>query len=271
MHVLSQYNLYSRLEVCPVKQFKHKNFLFVQKSISKMLGEKRDKSELESVAGVAIYWSVAEVLNSFSKDHFEDLDVPMTKLATNRAVSILTSDKCQLKLQEVWNLLIEIETRLMDEIESHGKFFYIPLVKAQIFDKVEPFGASVSRKFPRLVEDIQEAAKCYACARYTACIFHLMRIMEHGVQRLGRKLQVNIDVDNATWQPILDRVNSAIKPMNHKLRRTQKLAEIAGHLYNVKVAWRNNVMHPKSTYTEEQAENLLGQVALFMQSLAAIV
>jgi hypothetical protein len=59
--------------------------------------------------------------------------------------------------------------------------------------------------------------------------------------------------------------------MDHKKAKTKKLAEIASHLYNVKVAWRNEVMHPKQTYTEEEAEMLLKQVAAFLQGLGNIL
>ena len=34
---------------------------------------------------------------------------------------------------------------------------------------------------------------------------------------------------------------------------TKKYAAISSNLYHVKLAWRNEVMHPKQTYTEEEA------------------
>jgi hypothetical protein len=97
-----------------------------------------------------------------------------------------------------------------------------------------------------------------------------MRVMEHGVQRLGGKLGI-AGVEKLVWQVILDQVNKAISQLPQKESKTQHLAEIASHLYNEKIAWRNEVMHPKSTYTEEEAEILLAQVATFMQTLAKVV
>lgn len=44
----------------------------------------------------------------------------------------------------------------------------------------------------------------------------------------------------------------------------------AGHLYSVKVAWRNEVMHPKQTYTLEQARGIFDSVRIFMVDLAAL-
>jgi hypothetical protein len=143
-----------------------------------------ESSELESLAGNEIYLLAANVIESFSRDHLTDLEMPMTKIASGRAAHILRAPDCQLKVRELWNLLGEVEQRLIDELEGHDKFFYIPLLRAQVFELVEPYGVLVSKKFPNLTEDIQEAGKCYACARYTACVFHLMRVMENGVQRL---------------------------------------------------------------------------------------
>ena len=38
--------------------------------------------------------------------------------------------------------------------------------------------------------------------------------------------------------------------------KTVVLSQTAAHLYNVKVAWRNRVMHPHDVYTLEEAEGL---------------
>jgi hypothetical protein len=42
-------------------------------------------------------------------------------------------------------------------------------------------------------------------------------------------------------------------------------------LYAVKLAWRNEVMHPKVTYTSEEARRVLDAVKAFIEDLAAIV
>ena len=49
------------------------------------------------------------------------------------------------------------------------------------------------------------------------------------------------------------------------------MSQATASLYAVKVAWRNEVMHPKETYTLEEAENLIRLVKGFMQQLAEIV
>lgn len=141
-------------------------------------------------------------------------------------------------------------------------------------DLAEPksplFGVEVESKAPQMSEDIAEAGKCVAFGRYTASVFHLMRVMEIGLQRLGELLGVQL-VTEKNWQNILDEVTKAVKALNQKEARTKTLAEAASHLYAVKVAWRNEVMHPKQTYTQEQAEAIFENVRTFVRDLAGLL
>ena len=66
-------------------------------------------------------------------------------------------------------------------------------------------------------------------------------------------------------------VNKAIKALNPKDRGTVEMSQASANLYAVKLAWRNEVMHPKDTYTLEEADNLIRQVRIFMGKLATIV
>ena len=53
--------------------------------------------------------------------------------------------------------------------------------------------------------------------------------------------------------------------------KTVKMSQASANLYAVKLAWRNEVMHPKDTYTLEEADNLIRQLKIFMEQLATIV
>src|SRR5258708_4695303 len=97
-----------------------------------------------------------------------------------------------------------------------------------------------------------------------------MRIMELGLQSFGTKLGVSL-VQEKNWQNILDEANKNIKGRDHRLPETKTCAESASHLYNVKVAWRNEVMHPKQTYTDEEALAIFNNVRTFIGDLAELV
>jgi hypothetical protein len=149
-------------------------------------------------------------------------------------------------------------------------FFHVPSKQAEYYNQRELFGPDVNAKFPSIEFDTVEAGNCCAFGRGTACVFHLMRIMEVGVQQFGNRLGVKF-ADEKNWQNILDEVNKAIKFLPPKDPITAEMSQASANLYAVKLAWRNEVMHPKDTYTLEEAKNLISQVRLFMQQLAKIV
>jgi hypothetical protein len=149
-------------------------------------------------------------------------------------------------------------------------FLYVDSVKAEFYRDANLFGAKVEDRFPRASGDISEAGKCLALDRPTACVFHLMRVMEVGLQEFSSALGVFFPQDN-NWQAILDHTNKAIKAMDHKQSKTRQYAEAAAHLYNVKVAWRNSVMHPKETYTWDEAKQIFGNVQTFVSDLSALI
>jgi hypothetical protein len=106
--------------------------------------------------------------------------------------------------------------------------------------------------------------------RPTASVFHLMRIMEIGVRRFGDVLGVQLP-DDKNWQNILDEINKAIKALDQKAPLTKKYAGASAHLYNVKLASRNEVMHPKQTYTPDEARRVFDATDAFIRDLANLI
>lgn len=166
--------------------------------------------------------------------------------------------------------LSELLSRIVDEL-GERLFLNVPPTQAELYLQSKPlFGEEVIRVFPQMVEDISEAGKCLALDRSTGCVFHLMRVMELAVQRFGDELGVALAAEQ-NWQVILDQVNAAIRKLNPRDKKTKAYAEAASHLYNVKVAWRNEVMHPKQTYTFGEAQAIFENVKTFTASLAGIL
>lgn len=163
----------------------------------------------------------------------------------------------------------ELYNRLRDALEER-LFVAVPTGMADLYRQQTPlFGEKVDDAFPLSSEDISEAGKCLALGRYTAAVFHLMRVVELGVRHFGDKLGITLTTEK-NWQPILDEINKAIKAMDHKLPQTKAYAATSAHLYNVKIAWRNEVMHPKQTYTEEEARAVFTATRTFIRDLASM-
>jgi hypothetical protein len=53
--------------------------------------------------------------------------------------------------------------------------------------------------------------------------------------------------------------------------RKSSLASAAAHLQSVRLAWRNEVMHPKQTYTRQEAFDIFNASKAFMVQLAELV
>jgi hypothetical protein len=129
-----------------------------------------------------------------------------------------------------------------------------------------PFGHRVEDVFPTSSEEISEAAKCLALQRPTAVVFHLMRAMELAVQRMAQLLGRD-NPESKVWGFILSDIDAEIQKMPKGADRDAWSA-CHTHLYHVKQAWRNDTMHPKTTYTEAQAEVVFDAVKSFMTHLA---
>ena len=172
------------------------------------------------------------------------------------------------------------ESRFMSLRESiHSELKSVWMLKvsaedASLYTEIEPFGPKVANIFSvDCAFDIEEASKCLALGRSIATVFHLMRIMEHGVQHLGLAFNYQMAASKE-WQKILNAINKGVEglpqddPPQKKIK--EKYAEIASHLFQVKMAWRNPVMHPQSKYSPEEAAEIYRDVKRFMMALAEL-
>ncbi|MDH2357053.1 hypothetical protein QCM80_41680 [Bradyrhizobium sp. SSUT112] len=165
-------------------------------------------------------------------------------------------------------------SRIQDELKAQY-FFHLDQRDVPFFADHQPFGPYVAEKFELANEDITEAGKCLALQRPTACVFHLMRAMELAVQNLGKKLKVQINVKTETWHQIMLHVNKSIELLPSKTpaqkRKKALYAEGSAHLQSVRLAWRNEVMHPKQAYTRQEALDIFNATRAFMSSIASLV
>lgn len=199
-------------------------------------------------------------------EQLDILDLQMTKLSAQRlkkqvTIEDITPAQCKTYLDET-------ASRMKDEIESKYLVYLSPN-SASLYDSSCPiFGDDVEAAFPMAVEDISEAGKCIGLGRYTAGVFHLMRALENAVQTLSKKLNIsNIDRE---WGKLLSDIHKEIEKLP-KGNLRDDWSEAHSLLYHVKQAWRNSTMHPKQTYTEEEAAEILSATKSFMRHLSALI
>jgi hypothetical protein len=95
-----------------------------------------------------------------------------------------------------------------------------------------------------------------------------MRAMEAAVQRLSAELGIrNI---NREWGKLLSDIGGKIENMP-KGEKRDDWSQVHANLYHVKQAWRNDTMHPKATYTEEEAREVFEAMKAFMRKLASLL
>jgi HEPN domain-containing protein len=208
-----------------------------------------------------------------------EVNLPVSVKGIERARKQVEAE--DVTVRQVGEVLRELNRRIQDELESL-RFLYVPPDRALYYQqrikaddtkrKYRLLSGTAKKKFAHSIEDAEEAANCIALGRYTASVFHMMRIMERGVQRLGKKLKITIPVEEKAWGQISNHINGALKKLPNSTPQEKRIharyAKAAVYLDNVREAWRNPTMHPKETYTEEEAENVFRFVKQYMDHLA---
>jgi hypothetical protein len=159
-------------------------------------------------------------------------------------------------------------------------FLFVPADKAKHYMNINTFGVAPF-VFIEAVPDMLDAGNCYATDLATACVFHLMRVSEHGLRALARKLRVSLKdrgkpcpIEHATWNKVLDAIDNKIKKAREKSAGPKKNEELkfysdaASHCRHIRDIWRNEVSHTRTRYNEHEAFAAMNRIADFMQLLA---
>ena len=112
-----------------------------------------------------------------------------------------------MQLSEFTRASMELKNNLQRELNGMV-CLWLPADKEGYFQKTSLFGAEVSKAFPSSSFDIEEAGMCIALSRGTACVFHLMRVMEVGLRSFARNLGISVP-DDKNWGHILREISAA--------------------------------------------------------------
>ena len=166
-------------------------------------------------------------------------------------------------------------TVVEDELRS-CKILQIPRDRASYYGRTDLFGPDVTKRFPEVIGDIDEAANCYALGRFTATVFHLMRAMEGALHKMTVAFKITLDPKKQDWQDMVNAVRTHLNQMpardDAEKAEREKVADVAAHLEAVKIAWRNPTMHPRAgAYTEPQAFDIINNCKALFVSLLRVV
>jgi len=229
------------------------------------------------------------------KEHAENLDKPGYPSFAARLKDVVLPEATALELhntpQKINEVLQTLRTyatpsarrTFLEELETEirldlvtVKFVHIPERNLTYLERdIQPpkkekwFGKEVINKFPGAYYDILEARNCMATGCWTACVFHLMRVVERAL----RVLSDSLDIDDITedwersWTNILKNIyaekNSAIW-----LAEKDFYENMYAHFQSVKNPWRNATMHVTRDYDEAGAQEIFHAVSTLMRHLA---
>jgi|SRR5271157_2554699 len=171
---------------------------------------------------------------------------------------------------EIRGKLDSLIQTVLHELDDKTMLMLSP-TNSHFYDEKGTFlGQDTIDKFKELERDAIEAGNCFAAGRYTACVFHLMRIMERLVQDFASNVGAEIthkgkpvEIKYAEWHEIEDAIQAKIKDMPKGERKSRCNAAVIT-LSAVRLGVRNEVMHPRGFYDEEDARKLLSNVKSFV-------
>ncbi len=187
-------------------------------------------------------------------------------------------------VESTLHLLRDLLDDIRGELANH-LYFWVPGERqrwyadddAALFGDSGPFPTLIRDAIPEAVADLAEASRCFALARWNACVFHLMRATELALQKWADDLGVvlKVPIAEASWEEILRKADDQIDVLQNQQRTAQRtveltnLSEARSQFRNINQAWRRHVAHARESYDERQALAILNHVRAFMERLAA--
>jgi hypothetical protein len=198
--------------------------------------------------------------------------------SANRMLEKLSAEPCVLTVGMAAAALNDIESRFADHLLD-VKMFALPQQEAIFMEAADSLvdQEGFSLRFPRTSFEVEEAAKCMALGRYTAVVFHAMRMLELGIKALGKRLSIPDPTKAAekNWGKILGEIKARIDelwPVSSRLPDTEgaEFDALYATLDAVRNPWRNATMHVETIYAPHEAMHILRCSAFFMRKLSTI-
>lgn len=162
-----------------------------------------------------------------------------------------------------------------DELTGH-LFFHVPWGQKELYlEPVQWFGQPAVDQFPQVERDVRDACRCLALRQPTATVFHAMRVIEPALWWLAEQVEIT-DAQTRNQGDLIPDIQRRINAIENEKRtperdgRLQQFSEAATEFQHFKNAWRNDVMHSKEFYGEQEAERILRSVRDFVRVLAEV-
>ena len=169
------------------------------------------------------------------------------------------------------NMAYHLSSVIHSEL-SGEQFFYMESSKIEYWNLLWLTDKPIYRAFPLAHAEIQSAGRCYALGEPTACVFHLMRVIDAGLRSVADSLGVGYDARN--WSGIGDKIQKKMEEKyqikTEEWKRSEPFyASILTDIQSISRGHRNPVLHEvERKYTDADARYLLTVTEAFMQHLS---
>lgn len=208
----------------------------------------------------------------------ELLGANLAVVASRRLRECLAQQPCSLTVGAATQALTEVESRFADHLVEIKMFALNPqeaiyLQNADDLIEIDDFSIA----FPTAAFEVEEAAKCIAVGRFTASVFHSMRMLEIAIKALSKRLGIEDPTKPAekNWAVILKKIKERIDelwPPANRMPGSEGAAfeTMYSHLDAVRNPWRNATMHVETIYAPHDALHILRCSAYFVRLLSAL-
>lgn len=245
----------------------------LQHAESALVSQWLTESDILSDQQAEINMALADVVEACAALPLSSGVLEQAKMVQSRVGECLLFDHQRSALIAVIQHLRQL---ILDNLTQH-LFLLVPADRKELLAQNKPlFGRPVIERFPAAYRDIAAAGSCLGTDQWTAAVFHLMRVLEHGLRDLADRVKAEfptaIELEN--WKNIIDKIESQIRTQEKLPKSQQKSDDLefytkaASQFWHFKEAWRNHVAHSRATYDETEAFNVYNAVKHFMQQLA---
>ena len=179
----------------------------------------------------------------------------------------------KVELEQLGRTLSVLRNHICFEIKSF-RYFEIDRVSARHWDNIRAFGDDVYKHFPSARDDIEEASKCLALDRGTACVMHLSRALELAMRELALRIRGKFK-ESDDWDPILKEIDTIVNGWPNQttaeVEKKDKYRQIHVALTSVKRAWRHPAMHSRFAATPEVALDIYQATGGFFRQMAEVM
>ncbi len=190
--------------------------------------------------------------------------------------------KIGLTYQQLQNELTVLRECVEADLEKH-MFLFVPTKKAELINEIDKTWGDIWKALPDSKYDTTQGIGCFAMGLDTATVFHFMRVAEHGLRYLARKLRIALThrgkphpIEYADWEKVIQAIKNKIDavrklPMGSaRQEKLTRLSDAADHCTFMKDIWRNTVSHARKPYKSSEALTAMDRVRDFMGFVAGI-